>query len=131
MIDNDISPHIAAAIHALVEPRGSHVVALRKKFKASTPDVDWIKALGQEGGWSVISNNIRITKVASERQAWRQTDLIGYFYAPGWRKLDPIEQAARLLLWWPKLEAHSELVAGGSAFQLPINSGSKIVSLPI
>lgn len=79
MIDNDISPHIAAAIHALVEPRGSSVVALRKKFKANTAVVDWIKALGQEGGWSVISNNIRITKVAVERHAWRQTDLVGYF----------------------------------------------------
>lgn len=131
MIDNDVSPHVATAINALVEPRGHTVIALRRKFKANTLDVEWIKELGEERGWSVISNNIRITKVAVERRAWRQTDLVGYFFAPGWRKLDPLEQTARLLFWWPKLEAHTALVAGGAAFQLPINAGSKLVSLPL
>jgi hypothetical protein len=131
MIDNDISPHIGPAINALVEPRGHLVVALRQKFKSHPTDIEWISALGAEGGWAVISNNIDITKVAIERQAWRQTDLVGYFFARGWRKLDPLEQAARLLLWWPKLEAHGALTRGGSAFELPINAGSKLRSLPI
>jgi hypothetical protein len=45
LIDNDLSPHIAAAINALVEPHGHHVVALRKKFAPNTEDVDWIDAL--------------------------------------------------------------------------------------
>ena len=47
--------------------------------------------------------------------------LIGFFLAPGWRKLDPIMQAARLLLWWDKLVVQSGLIEGGAIFQLPIN----------
>jgi PIN like domain len=131
LIDNDLPPQIAVAMNAMVERHGHSIIALRHKFRLNTPDVDWIATLGGERGWSVISNNFRITRVANERQAWRQTDLVGYFLAPAWRKIAPIEQAARLLLWWPKLEAHNALVAGGSAHELPINAGSKIRQMPV
>lgn len=130
LIDNDLSPHIAVAINALVEPHGHRVTALRKKFAADTQDVVWIRVLGQEGGWTVVSGDSGITRRAAERRVWRQAGLVGFFLAPGWRKLDPLHQAARLLMWWERLVAQANLVEGGAIFQLPINPGSRLRQLP-
>jgi hypothetical protein len=106
------------------------VIALRRKFAQNTADVVWIEALGKEGGWVVISGDANITRRGAERKAWRQTGLIGFFLAPGWRKLDPLLQTARLLMWWEKLVAQAGLVEGGAVFQLPIYSGSRLRQLP-
>ena len=130
LVDHNLSPHIASAIDALVDPRGHKVVALRKKFPQNTDDEVWIRALGQEGGWVVISGDVRIAKKPAERNAWRQSGLIGFFLAPGWRKFDPLIQTARLLMWWETLVAQAQLVEGGAIFQLPINPGSKLKQLP-
>lgn len=130
LIDNDLSPHIADAINALVAPHGHRVTALRRKFAENTEDVAWIEALGQEGGWIVISGDASITRRAAERSAWRQAGLVGFFLAPGWRKLDPLLQTARLLMWWERLVAQADLVEGGAIFQLPINPGSRLRQLP-
>jgi hypothetical protein len=130
LIDNDLSPHIAAAINALVEPQGHHVIALRRKFPPDTEDIVRIKALGEDGGWVVISGDAGITRRAAERQAWRQAKLIGFFVMPSWRKLNPLIQTARLLLWWDSLVAQAQLVEGGAIFQLPVKSSSRLRQLP-
>jgi hypothetical protein len=130
LLDHNLSPHIAAAMDALVRPRGHQVVALQKRFPPHTADEVWIRALGQEGGWVVISGDVRITKNAAERNAWRQAGLIGFFLMPVWRKYDPLGQTARLLLWWEKLVVQAQLVKGGAIYQLPINVGNKLKQLP-
>ena len=130
LIDNDLSPHIAAAINPLVEPHGHQVTALRRKFAENAEDVVWIEALGREGGWVVISGDSNITRRAAERNAWRQARLVGFFLAPGWRKLDPLQQTARLLMWWDRIVAQAGLVEGGAIFQLSINPGSRLRQLP-
>lgn len=130
LIDNDLSPHIAAAINALVEPHGHRVIALRSEFPSDTEDLFWIEALGREVGWTVVSGDANITRRVAERNAWRQAGLVGFFLAPGWRKLDPLIQTARLLMWWDKLVAQTDLIKGGAIFQLPINPGSRLRQLP-
>ncbi len=130
LIDNNISPRVAHAIHAVTSP-DDQVVALREKFPANTADETWIQALGAEGGWTVISGDIRITRQPSERMAWRQSRLKGFFLAPGWGKYTNLQRTARLLLWWPKFQAQERLVERGAIFQVPINSGSKLTQLPI
>lgn len=130
LIDNDLSPHIAVAINALVEHEGHHVIALRKKFPPNTDDAVWIEALGEDGGWVVISGDTSITRRAAERQAWRQAKVIGFFVMPGRRKLNPLIQTARLLMWWDSLVAQARLVEGGAIFQLPVKSSSRLRQLP-
>jgi hypothetical protein len=130
LIDSDLSPHIASAINALVEPRGHEVVALRRRFPPETVDEVWIRRLGEEGGWAVVSGDTGITRRAAERAAWRQARLVGFFLMPGRRKYDPLIQTARLLMWRDRLVAQAQLVEGGAIFQLPINAGSKLRQLP-
>jgi hypothetical protein len=78
----------------------------------------------------VISGDSSITRRAAERNAWRQAGLVGFFLAPGWRKLNPLLQTARLLMWWERMIVQAALVQGGAIFQLPINPGSRLRQLP-
>ncbi len=122
---------MAGAINVLVEPEGHLVVALRDRFPAETLDVDWIENLAEEGGWAVISGDVRITSRLAERLAWHRSHLKGFFLAPSWSKLASIEKTARLLLWWPTMEIQECLVAPGAIFQLPLKIGSRLVQLRI
>jgi len=129
--DEHISFRIPRALHQLIGGHGHEAVALRDKFSDGISDIEWITKLGQEGNWAIITDDHRIRKNPAERRAWRETDLIGFFFAPGWRKLDVPQQAAKLILWLPKLEAQIGLVGGGAIFELPVRAGSRLKSLPI
>lgn len=131
LVDNNMSPLLAQAINLLVEPDGDQVVALRRLFPENTPDEVWIARLGADGGWSVLSGDVQITRRPSEKLAWHQTRLKGFFLAPAWSKLSTLEKTARLLLWWPKLRAQERLVGPGAIFQVPINAGSRLTQLRV
>jgi hypothetical protein len=131
LVDNNLSPLLARAIHLLVAPDGDQVVALRQRFPANTPDEVWISALGVEGGWSVQSGDVRIARRPTEKLAWHQSRLKGFFLAPAWSKFSNLEKTARLLLWWPKLRDQERLAGPGAIFQLPINSGSRLSQLRV
>jgi len=124
LFDNNISPRVPRAINELLAS-GSQAVPLRARFAANTSDIDWIEAIGAEGGWSVVS----ITKNRAERAAWMQTDLIGFFMEPALLKLDPLQQTSRLLLWLPVLERQLSLIRGPALFSLPLRSSSKLRQL--
>jgi hypothetical protein len=126
LVDNNLSPLLAQSIHILVSPDGDQVVALRHRFPANTPDDVWISALGAEGGWSVLSGDVRIARRPAEKLAWHQSRLKGFFLAPAWSKHSNLEKAARLLLWWPKLRDQERLVGPGAIFQVPVNPGSRL-----
>ena len=124
LTDHNISPKVAKALNALVEDhQGSRVVALRDRFPINTSDVDWIGALGREGGWSVLSGDLHIQRNKAERAAWMQTDLIGYFLEPGLAALAPVEQTARLLMRLATIEAQSRMMRGPAMFSIPIRGG--------
>ncbi len=101
-------------------------IPLRDKFAMSARDIDWISALGAEGGWSVISGDLRITKNRVERQAWLSTDLVGFFMEPALARLTPREQTARLLLKLPAIEAQISLISGPALFSLQIGNNSRL-----
>jgi hypothetical protein len=129
LLDNDLSFRIAEALHAIVSAEGHEVVALRARLPPDAPDEAWIGALGAEGGWAVLSGDVRITRKPAERAAWRRTDLVGSFLERGWRKLVVREQAARLLLWWPNIETQFRLVGGSALFSIPIRPSSRLRQL--
>jgi hypothetical protein len=131
LVDNNLSPLLAQAIDLLVSPAGHQVVALRARFSPDAPDAAWITSLGDEGGWTVLSGDVRITRRPAERVAWHQARLKGFFLAPAWNKLSNLEKTARVLLWWPKLLAQEQLVGPGAIFQVPVNPGSRLTQLRV
>src|ERR1700722_13024715 len=101
LFDNQLSPHLANSIHALACQEGHEVTHLRCKFPVNTPDIEWLQALGKEGGWILICGDLDIIRTRAERPIWRSVGLIGFFLKKGWINLKPWDQAWRLVRWWP------------------------------
>jgi hypothetical protein len=102
-----------------------HIVALRDKFAENTTDVEWIRALDQEGGWGVVTRDLHIRTRPHERAALDNSNIVFFFLASAWRKIPVEDTAARLIRWMPKIVAQTALAASGR-FELPINPGSKL-----
>ncbi len=124
LLDNNLSPYLARALNALLDPEGDRVAHLSDRFAPQTDDRTWIAALGDEGGWVVISADRRIYRNRLEREAWRRSRLVVFFLAPQWGKARHIEIAWRLLRWWPRIREQVAIVAAPAAFELPFRYGS-------
>jgi PIN like domain len=118
-LDNNLSPYLALALNALLEPEGDQVVHLRDRFPPDTEDLVWIEALSAEVGWIVISADRRIHRNRLEREAWRRSRLVVSFLSSQWRRLRNVEIAWRLLRWWPRIEEQARLITPPAAFELP------------
>jgi hypothetical protein len=101
-------------------------------FAHNTADIEWIKRLGSEQDWIVITGDQRIRKNHAERAAWVRAGLKGFVLARAYQKT-PVNQVASVLLWrWPDMEKFISLAAPGSMFELPINRRSGgFVPLPV
>ncbi|MEC9347866.1 MAG: hypothetical protein VYB54_16695 [Pseudomonadota bacterium] len=116
--DNNLPPRIAHAANILLAPEHS-AVALRDRFEPSIKDVDWMAALGLEGGWVVISADIRILRNAAERQAFRDARLVGFFVEPGVAKLDRLMQASVLFRRFDEIRRQVDLISPPATFSIP------------
>ena len=123
MVDNDLPPRLARALHIIFEEDGDEIVALREKFgRSNLKDEEWIPALGSEGGWAVISADQRIAKRKPSRELFLRHGLVGFFFNPGLQKSALHKQAARLMTLWPQIRAQHQLAANG-CFAVPLKGG--------
>jgi hypothetical protein len=73
ILDNNLSPALAEALHALSSDDGCEVRHVRDYFNQSNNerlDEYWLPALSKQGSWIVISADIRIFKNQKLRQVW-------------------------------------------------------------
>jgi hypothetical protein len=123
LLDNNLSPRIASCLQAIfVEHR---IVALRQNFYTDTPDSEWITKLDQDGGWAVLTKDLRIRTRPHERAALDRSRIVYFFLGGSWNRYDVAETAARLIRLMSKMAAQTELADRGR-FELPINAGSKL-----
>lgn len=95
---------VAAFSHARFDTgKVGEVVHLRAKFKANTPDIEWITALGQEGGWAIISRDSFRKKNGAERQVLRQYGLSVFVLQNSWASKPYWEMSAQFIQWWPRI----------------------------
>lgn len=124
MVDNDLPPRLARALHLIFEDDGDEVVALRDKFKRENlTDEEWITALGREGNWAVLSADRRIAKQRPSRELFIGAGLVGFFFPPSLQKQTLAKQTARVLTVWQDLRDQVRLNANG-CFEFPA-SGSR------
>jgi hypothetical protein len=121
LIDNNLSPKIAHALHELYSPE-HEIVALRDKFSNDTRDDEWITLLSAESRWVVISGDRRITRNHAEYNAFRNSRLVGFFLARALYKAKVTKQMERLLVLWENIEMLARTVEGGAMFELQIKS---------
>lgn len=119
MVDNDLPPRLARALHLIFEEDGDEIVALRDKFgRSDLTDEEWIRALGSEGGWAVLSADRRIAKRRPSRDLFISSGLVGFFFPPSLQKEALSKQAAAILRLWPDLRDQVRLNANG-CFEIP------------
>jgi hypothetical protein len=122
LLDHHLSPRLARALDTLFIDH--EIVALRDKFDANASDEAWITALDREGGWAVLTMDLRIRTRPHERAAMDRSRIVFFFLAGAWRGYGVEEMAARLIRLVPKIAAQVELAERGR-FELPIHAGSK------
>ena len=116
LLDHNLSPRLAKALDALFVEH--EIIALRDKFSADVADVDWITALDREGGWAVLTKDIRIRQRPHERAALDRSRIVYFFLGGAWRKFTVEETAVRLIRLIPKMVARLTLLTGeGSSFR--------------
>ena len=116
LVDNNISPRLAKALSELEGPHGVQVVHLKDKFSPNTPDVEWMSALGEEGGWCVLTCDVRISRNPDEVKAWLESGLIVFFLKKPWLKQTFWVQAAELVKRWPMIQEAASKALPGSGF---------------
>lgn len=127
LLDNNLSPKLARALNELSSGSGHEVHALRDKFPPATSDESWIRTLGSEGDWAVVSGDRKILKNPLEQAAWREAKLTTFFLAPGWSSLDHWAKAARLVQLWPSIEGSASTVRAGAAYLLPVRGKFEVI----
>ncbi|WP_455278695.1 DUF5615 family PIN-like protein [Cupriavidus necator] len=85
-IDNNLSPALAQALHALSANSGHAVVHLNQIFAHNTPDETWIRTLATEGEWAVVTQDQ--LKKGDQREELRQAGLIIFFLDKIWAHHD-------------------------------------------
>lgn len=123
LLDHNLSPRLSRSLQALVEEHT--IVALRDRFDQAANDVDWIGSLDREGGWGVLTKDLRIRTRPHERAAMDRACIVFFFLDGAWRRFDVLETAARLIRLMPKIISQTEIAERGR-FSLPINAGSKL-----
>lgn len=118
LIDNNLPPAFAKALHAFAEKDGHSVTHLRDKFAHDTPDITWITTLKAETSWIIISQD-SFRKGDLEKQALRECGLVVFCLAKQWSKATYWDKAQNLVRWWPAIMAQAELITGGAAFKAP------------
>lgn len=120
-LDNCIAPVFVKALNILAERQGYPIVHLRKNFPANTKDPEWIRALGEEGDWIIVSGDPRISRGKAEQQAWQESRLTAFFFGDGWASRKYWNQAEDLVHWWPKIVLEAVKAPKGKGFLIPIN----------
>lgn len=122
LVDNNLSFTLAHSLQPLFPEH--QIIALRDKFSAKTPDVEWIGSLHEEGGWSALTGERRLKTRPHERLALDRSNVVFFFLTGPWLKYSVPETAWRLIRLIPAMAAQASLAEG--LFDLPINATSKL-----
>lgn len=119
-VDNCLAPKLTRALHEIAQP-DHNFVHLRDKFKPSTPDVEWISSLAKEKNWVIISGDWRITRKPLEKQAWKDSELTGFFLKRGWTNIEPNVQLSKLAILYPEIIKAASKHPSKTGFIIGIN----------
>jgi len=108
-------------MHELVAIQKHEVVHLKDKFDADTPDIDWLKALGTEADWIIISGDPRISRNPIEKVAWLESNLTAFFFSPPFQTSGFWKQAAEMVRWWPAIVEQARKTPVRCGFRLQMN----------
>lgn len=127
--DHHISPPITRALNELSTRQSVVVTPLRDRFPTDVKDEEWLRVLGEERDWVILSGDYAITKKPHERKAWLESGLTIFFLQRGWTNIDFWTQAWKLVKWWPTIIETAQSIETGQAWGVPV-SGAKLKVIP-
>ena len=127
-----MSPHLAAAVAGLEQAQGADdhtVIHLSAKFPRNTDDIVWIRALGAEKEWVIVSGDLRIMRNKAQLLAWRESGLTAFFLKPAWAHQTIWPFSSRFVGWWPRIAAQAAMAPKGKGFLVPFK-GERFEDVP-
>ena len=121
--DVSISTRLVKALRVLAEFQPYELSTLEERFDASTPDPTWLRQLGRESGWVVVSADPKITRGKAERAAWAESGLTAFFFSEAYSSRTIWNQASELMHWWPDILRLAKDNASGTGFLIPARGG--------
>ena len=121
--DNNISIHVVAGMKAF----GEDVIHLKEKFPENTPDIEWLKYVG-ENNLALITRDERIRWNPAELSAFQKFK-VGAFFLGG-KNLDKWKIIQQVVHNWPRIKEIAEKTSPPYAFRIPPH-GSKFVPIDI
>ena len=106
----------------------TEVLALREKFHHSTPDTEWLKHLGDEGGWAVLSADFFRSRGNAERELIRRHGLNVFVLNKSWHGHQFWPRTAQLLHWWPRIVSQANTVSS-AAMEVPWRATGKFMQI--
>jgi hypothetical protein len=125
-LDNCLSPRYAESLHILSDRDGHEVTHLKDKFERDVRDPVWIRKLGEEKEWVIVSGDTRIIRTPQLKAEWLASGLTAFFLSPRWMHAKYWPQIGMLLRWWPKILEQSALVERGAGFEVPYQSPGRL-----
>ena len=119
-LDNCLAIRHARALNEILKPDHSFT-HLQEKFAPDTPDEEWIRALGDERNWIVISGDYRMGRSQHGRRAWHESGLTVFFLAKGWMNISPIQQHSKLASILDEIIYLSERNSSSAGFAIQMN----------
>lgn len=118
--DNNLAPKLARALNQLVEP-DHKIVHLKDKFPANAEDAQWMKELGQQADWTIVTADVHIRRNPHEVRAWKEAGHTIFFLKPGWTDLTFWDQANKFTKCLPEIVETALRAKRGSAFLVSVN----------
>ncbi|MBI4564590.1 MAG: hypothetical protein HY716_07865 [Planctomycetes bacterium] len=119
LFDNCLPQRLARAISALDQPH--RVVHLRDQHAANTPDLEWLKELGEHREWNVISCDA-FNKTREEKEAIRARARATFIFVGGHANLSIWMQASKIIQRWPEVLKAAEHARVGQVFRVHLKS---------
>lgn len=79
------------------------VVHLKARFRANTPDTDWIEALADNKNGTIISGDAFRKRNGMERKVLQKSGLSVFVLQSSWASYPYWEKTAQLIRWWPRI----------------------------
>jgi hypothetical protein len=126
LFDRNMSPRIARMIDAFDPEHSVRHHDEDPRLTATTPDVEWIRALGADDPpWVVVSGDGRILRNKAELAALKEAGLTFFCMSKAWMHMKIHEYAWKFVKVWPDVVDNAKGIAP-RLFEVGGGSGLKI-----
>ena len=129
-VDACVSTRLVKALKEVASGQRYAIVALEDKFEPDTPDPTWLRVLGREGGWTIVSGDPRISRSPAEQAAWAEAGLTIFFLGDEFSSCNPWVQAARLFQAWPNIVSAARDEPAGTAHMVSRKGALRRIDIP-